>query len=436
MQKSKIDIITLGCSKNLVDSEILMRQLAANGYTVAHDPAETAGDMVVINTCGFTGDAKEESVNRILSFADARKKRRINKLFVMGCLSERYRNDLKALIPEVDRFYGKFEWKQLLSDLGKPYYPELANERFLTTPSHYAYLKIAEGCNRSCAFCSIPLMTGKYQSRKMEAIENEVRSLVKQGVKEFQVIAQDLTYYGKDLYNRYKLAELLQRLSDIEGVEWIRLHYAYPAHFPLDVLPVMRRRDTVCNYLDIALQHGSDAVLKRMQRNITRQETVRLLKTIREEVPGIHLRTTLMVGFPGETSEEFAELLDFVREMQFERLGAFVYSEEEGTYSAQHYKDSVSAKTKQQRLDELMRVQEPIAEKIQEAKIGQTLKVMIDREESGFYIGRSEYDSPEIDPEILIDKNTPLTIGEFYPIRITSTQSYDLFGSFLTNKLP
>jgi len=433
MKKNKIDIITLGCSKNLVDSEILMRQFTANGYVVAHDPAETAGDIVVINTCGFIGDAKEESIDMVLSFAKARKQRQINQLFVMGCLSERYRDELKTLIPEVDRFYGKFEWKQLLADLGKSYYPELSNERMLTTPSHYAYLKIAEGCNRTCAFCSIPLITGNYQSKGIETIENEVRWLVKQGVKEFQLIAQDLTYYGKDLYNKYSLSELLQRIADIEGVEWIRLHYAYPANFPLDILPVMRERNNICNYLDIALQHGSDAVLKRMRRNITQRETIQLLKTIREEVPGIHLRTTMMVGYPGETSEEFAELLDFVHEMQFERLGAFIYSEEEGTYAAQHYNDWVSTTTQQQRFDELMYLQESIATKINENKIGQTLKTIIDREEADFYVGRSEYDSPEVDPEILIDKNTSLKTGEFYPIRITNTQSYDLLGSLSIN---
>ncbi|MDR0540951.1 MAG: 30S ribosomal protein S12 methylthiotransferase RimO [Dysgonamonadaceae bacterium] len=433
MRKNKVDIITLGCSKNLVDSELLMRQFAANGYVVAHDPAETTGDIVVINTCGFIGDAKEESVNMILNFAEARKERRINKLFVMGCLSERYRDNLQSLIPEVDRFYGKFDWKQLLSDLGKPYRPELANERLLATPSHYAYLKIAEGCNRTCAYCSIPLMTGRYQSRKMDDIENEVRSLVKQGIKEFQLIAQDLTGYGHDLYNQYRLAELLQKISDIRGVEWIRLHYAYPANFPLNILPVMRTRENICKYLDIALQHGSDLMLKRMRRNITRKETVDLLKTIREEVPGIHLRTTMMVGYPGETAKEFAELLDFVREMRFERLGAFVYSEEEGTYAAQHYPDRMGAKTKQHRLDELMHVQETIASEINEAKAGQTLKVIIDREEPGFYIGRTEYDSPEVDPEVLIDKSAPLTVGGFYPIRITGVQSYDLLGKLSTN---
>ncbi|MDR2806303.1 MAG: 30S ribosomal protein S12 methylthiotransferase RimO [Dysgonamonadaceae bacterium] len=428
MRKNKIDIITLGCSKNLVDSEVLMRQFAANGYTVSHDPAETTGNIVVINTCGFINDAKEESIQMILNFAEARKERRINKLFVMGCLSERYRNDLQALIPEVDRFYGKFDWKRLLADLGSPYHPELANERILTTPSHYAYLKIAEGCNRSCAYCSIPLMTGPYQSREIEDIENEVRSLAKQGVKEFQLIAQDLTYYGKDNYKRYRLAELIERISDLQGVEWIRLHYAYPADFPLDILPVMRTRDNICKYIDIALQHGSDSVLKRMRRNITRQETVDLLKTIREEVPGIHLRTTLMVGYPGETAKEFAELLNFVREMRFERLGAFAYSEEEGTYAAQHYPDRAGAKTKQRRLDELMQIQETIASEINETKVGQTLKVVIDREEPGFYIGRTEYDSPEVDPEVLIEKNAPLTTGSFYPILITGTQSYDLLG--------
>ncbi|MDR2682946.1 MAG: 30S ribosomal protein S12 methylthiotransferase RimO [Dysgonamonadaceae bacterium] len=432
MRKNTIDIITMGCSKNLVDSERLMRQFAANGYRVNHDPEQPEGEIVVINTCGFTGEAKKESVEMILQFTQARKEQKIKQLLVMGCLSERYRDDLKTFIPEVDRFYGKFDWKQLLADLGKPYHPELANERLLTTPAHYAYLKIAEGCNRTCAYCSIPLMTGPYQSRTIEDIETEVRSLVKRGVKELQLIAQDLTYYGKDLYKQYNLAGLLQRISDIEGVEWIRLHYAYPAHFPLDILPVMRTRDNICKYLDIALQHSSDRILQRMRRNITRRETIDLLKTIREEVPGIHLRTTFMVGFPGETAGEFAGLLDFVREMRFERLGAFTYSEEEGTYSAQHYPDRIGIKTKQQRLDELMRIQEGIAAETNEAKTGQTLKVIIDREESGFYIGRTEYDSPEVDPEVLIEKSEPLTVGNFYPIRITGTQAYDLLGKLLT----
>jgi ribosomal protein S12 methylthiotransferase len=431
MKKNKVDIITLGCSKNLVDSESLMRQFAAAGYSVAHDPEKSAGDIVVINTCGFIDDAREESVDMILRFAGARKEGRIDKLFVMGCLGERYRDDLQTLIPEVDRFYGKFDWKQLLVDLGHTYRPELAHERILTTPPHYAYLKIAEGCNRTCAYCSIPLMTGTYRSRKMEDIEAEVRTLAQRGVKEYQLIAQDLTYYGKDLYRQDRLGELLQRLSAIDGVEWIRLHYAYPADFPMDILPVMRSHDNICNYLDIALQHGSDSILNRMRRRITRKETVELLQTIRREVPGIHLRTTMMVGYPGETGEEFAELLDFVREMRFERLGAFTYSEEEGTYAAQHYRDDIDPSVKQQRLDQLMRVQEAIATEINESKVGQTLKVIVDREESKFYIGRTEYDSPEVDSEVLIEKNIPLTAGDFYPVRITGVQSYDLLGKLL-----
>jgi ribosomal protein S12 methylthiotransferase len=435
MRKNRVDIITLGCSKNLVDSERLMRQFAANGYTVAHDPSEPTGDTVVINTCGFIGAAKEESIQMILNFVEARKERRIHKLLVMGCLSERYREDLQTLIPEVDRFYGKFDWRRLLSDLGQTYHPELAGERMLTTPPHYAYLKIAEGCNRQCAYCSIPLITGPYHSRSLEDIEQEVRTLAGQGVREFQLIAQDLTYYGRDRYQQSRLAELLWRLAEIKGVEWIRLHYAYPAHFPLEILPVIRSCSSICNYLDIALQHCNDKVLKQMRRNSTRRETEALLHTLRAEVPGIHLRTTMMVGYPGETDRAFHELLDFVREMRFERLGAFSYSEEEGTWAAQHYPNRISDKTKQSRLDELLRVQEPIASEINAAKVGQTLRVIVDREESGFFIGRTEYDSPEVDPEVLIEKSVPLTIGAFYPIRITGAQSYDLLGT-LASPLP
>jgi ribosomal protein S12 methylthiotransferase len=429
MRKNKIDMITLGCSKNLVDSELLMRQFTANGYTIAHDPEKTQGDIVVINTCGFIESAKEESIHTILTFGAAKKNKQIRKLFVMGCLSERYLKDLEKLIPEVDKFYGKFNWKELLSDLGKPYHAELSSERLLTTPSHYSYLKIAEGCNRTCSYCSIPLITGKYRSRSMEDIENEVRILVKQGVKEFQLIAQDLTYYGKDLYKQFKLADLLKRISDVPGVEWIRLHYAYPAQFPLDILPVMRERDTICNYLDIALQHSSDALLKAMRRNSTRAESVKLLQTIRREVPGIHLRTTLLVGHPGETEADFADMLDFVREMRFERLGAFPYSEEDGTYSQRHYKDDIDPKTKNRRIDELMTLQEKIAGEINEKKIGRSLKIIIDREESDFYIGRTEYDSPEVDPEVLINKTKKLIPGMFYTAKITGTQSFDLVGN-------
>ena len=423
----------MGCSKNLVDSELLMRQFVANGYSVAHDPESPQGDIVVINTCGFIESAKEESIRMILAFGEAKKNKQIRKLFVMGCLSERYQKEMQELIPEVDKFYGKFNWKELLSDLGKTYYRELASERILTTPGHYSYIKIAEGCDRACSFCSIPLITGKYQSKPMEAIVAEIRTLVKQGVKEFQLIAQDLSYYGKDIYKKFNLAELLERISDVEGVEWIRLHYAYPASFPTGVTAVMRERDNICKYLDIALQHSSDAMLKRMRRNISQKETRELLRNIRREVPGIHLRTTMMVGHPGETEADFVDLLDFVKEMRFERLGAFMYSNEEGTYSHRHYKDDVEPEIKNRRINELMSVQEQIAREIGENKIGQTLKVIIDREESDFYIGRTEYDSPEVDSEVLVEKKQPLIPGKFYPVKITGTQLFDLFGSIKYN---
>ena len=433
MKKSKVDIITLGCSKNLVDSELLMRQFAANGFSVFHDPESLQGDIVVINTCGFIESAKEESIRMILSIGKAKKNKQIRKLFVIGCLSERYMNELRELIPEVDKFYGKFNWKELLSDLGKSYHQELASERLLTTPAHYAYLKIAEGCNRTCSFCSIPLMTGKYKSKPMEEIEAEVRMLVKKGVKEFQLIAQDLTYYGKDIYKKFNLAELLKRISDIEGVEWIRLHYAYPALFPMDILTVMRERDNICKYLDIALQHSNDTMLKRMRRNISGKETRDLIQTIRREVPGIHLRTTMMTGHPGETEEDFIDLINFVKEMRFERLGAFTYSEEQGTYSHEHYKDDVKPEIKNRRLDELMAVQEKIAQEIGENKVGQTLRVIIDREEPDFYVGRTEYDSPEVDPEVLVEKTQPLISGNFYQVKITGSQMFDLFGKVENN---
>ncbi|MDR3060947.1 MAG: 30S ribosomal protein S12 methylthiotransferase RimO [Dysgonamonadaceae bacterium] len=428
MRKNKVDIITLGCSKNLVDSELLMRQFAANGYDVSHDPEKPEGEIVVINTCGFIGDAKEESVNMILQFAAARKQNKIRKLFVMGCLSERYLKELQDEIPEVDKFYGKFNWKLLISDLGKSYHNELSSDRIITTPAHYTYLKIAEGCNRTCSYCSIPIITGKYQSRTLEEICEEVIRLVKQGVKEFQLIAQDLTYYGLDLYKKYNLAELVQRISDIQGVEWMRLHYAYPAHFPVDLLSVIRERDNVCKYLDIALQHSSDRMLKLMRRNIDKAATTDLLQRIREEVPEIHLRTTMMVGHPGETEDDFADLLDFVKQMRFERLGGFVYSDEEGTYSNLNYSDNIEPDEKYRRLDELMASQEKIAVKINETKIGKTLKVIVDREEPDFYAGRTEFDSPEVDPEVLIHKKNKLIVGNFYPVTITGTQYFDLIG--------
>lgn len=431
MKKNKVDIITLGCSKNLVDSEQLMRQFLANGYTVEHDSENPNGEIVVINTCGFIGDAKEESVNTILQFVQAKKRRKIGQLIVMGCLTERYLEDLKMEIPEVDRFYGKFNWKNVLEDLGKSYYQDLALEREITTPKHYAYLKIGEGCNRTCAYCAIPIITGKYQSRPVEEIVDEVKGLVARGVKEFQVIAQDLTFYGLDLYKENKLAELIERISDVPGVEWIRLHYAYPAHFPMDLLRVMRERKNVCKYMDIALQHISDPMLKAMRRNVTKEETYALLRAMRAEVPGIHLRTTLLVGFPGETDEDFAELLEFVREMRFERLGAFPYSEEEGTYAALNYEDNVPFEVKQERMDELMRVQEQIAEELSTEKVGQTLRVIVDREDEDFYVARSEFDSPEVDPEVLIAKTKELQTGGMYDVRVTDSQAFELYAEVI-----
>ena len=409
MRKNKVDIITLGCSKNLVDSEQLMRQFVANGYTVEHDPHKINGEIVVVNTCGFIGDAQEESINMILELGEQKQKGRIGKLFVMGCLSERFLKDLEKELPEVDRFYGKFNWKELISDLGKSYHQELATERVLTTPRHYAYVKIGEGCNRTCSYCSIPIITGAYQSRPMDEIVDEVRGLVAQGVKEFQMIAQDLTFYGLDRYKRMALPELVERVSDIPGVEWIRLHYGYPSHFPYDLLPVMRERDNVCKYMDIALQHISDPMLKMMRRNITKAETYELLERMRREVPGIHLRTTLMVGHPGETEQDFEELIRFVKDIRFERMGAFAYSHEEGTYAYQHYKDEIPQEVKQDRLDYLMRVQEGISADVNASKVGQTFRVIVDREEEDFYVGRTQYDSPEVDPEILISKDTPLS---------------------------
>ena len=431
MRKNKVDIITLGCSKNLVDSEQLMRQFVANGYTVEHDPHKINGEIVVVNTCGFIGDAQEESINMILELGEQKQKGRIGKLFVMGCLSERFLKDLEKELPEVDRFYGKFNWKELISDLGKSYHQELATERVLTTPRHYAYVKIGEGCNRTCSYCSIPIITGAYQSRPMDEIVDEVRGLVAQGVKEFQMIAQDLTFYGLDRYKRMALPELVERVSDIPGVEWIRLHYGYPSHFPYDLLPVMRERDNVCKYMDIALQHISDPMLKMMRRNITKAETYELLERMRREVPGIHLRTTLMVGHPGETEQDFEELIRFVKDIRFERMGAFAYSHEEGTYAYQHYKDEIPLEVKQDRLDYLMRVQEGISADVNASKVGQTFRVIVDREEEDFYVGRTQYDSPEVDPEILISKDTPLSPGSFYQVKVIDAQAFDLYGKVL-----
>ena len=437
MRKNKVDIITLGCSKNLVDSEQLMRQFVANGYTVEHDPHKINGEIVVVNTCGFIGDAQEESIQMILDLGEQKKQGRIGKRFVMGCLSERFMQELVPELPEVDRFYGKFNWKELITDLGKSYYQDLAADRVLTTPRHYAFVKIGEGCNRTCSYCSIPIITGAYKSRPMEEIVEEVRQLTAKGVKEFQFIAQDLTYYGLDLYRRTALPELVERVSDLPGVEWIRLHYGYPSHFPYELLPVMRERENVCKYMDIALQHISDRMLSLMRRPITKAETYALIQRMREEVPGIHLRTTLMVGHPGETEEDFAELLDFVKQVRFERMGAFAYSHEAGTYAYTHYQDEIEQEVKQDRLDALMRAQERVSAALNEAKVGQVFKTIIDREEEDYYVGRTQFDSPEVDPEMLITKKKPLEIGSFYNVCVTGSEDYDLYGEVVhsTEKL-
>ena len=429
-KKRRIDIITLGCSKNLIDTERLSRRLSAAGYEVVHDSDDVCGSVVVVNTCGFIGDAKQESIDTILELADAKRKGRIGRIFVMGCLSQRYFDELKVELPEVDRFYGKFDWDGIISDLGAEVPPTVKPyERNITTPPHYAYLKISEGCNRFCAFCAIPLITGRHTSVPIEELEAEVRLLVSQGVKEFNVIAQDLSSYGTDLYGRPCLAELVERLASIEGVEWLRLHYAYPADFPWDVLPVMVRHDNVCKYLDIALQHISDPVLLNMRRHITKAETMELVERIRREVPGIHLRTTLMVGFPGEGEAEFEELKEFVRWARFDRMGAFAYSEEDGTYAARHYADDIPQEVKESRLAEIMELQEGIALELNEQKVGQTLKVIIDREEPDYYVGRTEYDSPEVDPEVLVCKPVGgLRIGEFAQVSITEALPYELVG--------
>ncbi len=431
MRKNQVDVITLGCSKNLMDSEQLIRQFLANGYKVKHNSDSVSGEIVVINTCGFIGDAQEESINMILKIVEAKKARRIGQVYVMGCLTERFMDELKQEIPEVDGYYGKFNWKNLLTDLGKAYHHDpLGGNRSITTPKHYAYMKISEGCNRSCSYCAIPLITGKHQSRPMEELIAEAESLVAGGVKEIQLIAQDLTFYGLDIYKKNRLADLLERLSDIRGLEWLRLHYAYPADFPKEILRVMRERENICNYLDIALQHISDPMLRAMRRRVTKAETYDLLRYMREEVPGIHLRTTLMTGHPGETEQDFEELLQFVRDIRFDRMGAFVYSHETGTYAHDEYQDDIPLAVKQERMDRLMSTQEEIALELNTAKIGKTFKTLIDREEEDFFVGRTEYDSPEVDQEVLIsrDKAPALHIGDFTPVRITSADTFDLYG--------
>ncbi|MBP5741992.1 MAG: 30S ribosomal protein S12 methylthiotransferase RimO [Paludibacteraceae bacterium] len=429
----KVDLITLGCSKNLVDSERLMGHLELNGYEVEHDPEVADGEIAIINTCGFIQDAKKESIDMILDFAARRKAGDLKKLIVMGCLSQRYQKELEKEIPEVDKFYGKFDFMEVMKYLGrgKEYNSKAGVNRKITTPKHYAYVKVSEGCNRMCSYCAIPIMTGRYKSRAMEEIVEEVGALVSNGVKEFQIIAQDLSYYGEDKYGENKLAELVKRLSDVNGVEWLRLHYAYPAGFPNELLSVMRERENVCKYLDIALQHISDNMLVKMRRHITKAETLDLLDNIRAEVPGIHIRTTLMVGHPGETSDDFDELMEFVRTQRFERMGAFTYSDEDGTYSSVHYEDDVPQEVKEKRLDKIMDLQSVISEEINAGKVGKVMKTIIDRKEGDYYVGRTQFDSPEVDPEVLVKSADKLVAGDFYDVKITGAETYDLYGEIV-----
>lgn len=428
MKKGQVDIITMGCSKNLVDSEALLTKFEQAGYHCTHDAKRIEGEIVVVNTCGFIEDAKQESIDTILELVQAKEEGRISKLFVMGCLSQRYQEELEKEIPQVDKYYGKFNFMQLLSDLGKPEVPTCSGERHITTPNHYAYVKISEGCDRRCAYCAIPLITGKHVSRPKEEILDEVRALVERGVKEFQIIAQELTYYGVDIDGKRHIADLISDIAGIKGVKWVRLHYAYPNQFPMDLLDVIRERPNVCKYLDIALQHISDNMLTRMHRHVSKQETMDLIEKIRKAVPGIHLRTTLMVGFPGETEEDFKELVDFVKWAKFERMGAFAYSEEEGTYSADHYEDDVPADVKQRRLDKLMAVQQRISAEVEASKVGSVMKTIIDRKEGEYYIGRTEFCSPEVDPEVLIKDTRRLRNGCFYDVHITDSDDFDLYG--------
>ncbi|MBR1462841.1 MAG: 30S ribosomal protein S12 methylthiotransferase RimO [Prevotella sp.] len=430
MIKNQIDIITMGCSKNLVDSEILMSMFESNGYSCRHDSKNPQGEIAVINTCGFIGDAKEESINTILEFAERKRNGKLNKLFVMGCLSERYLQELQIELPEVDKFYGKFNYRQLVSDLKQSPVVPYCGKRHITTPHHYAYIKISEGCNRHCAYCAIPIITGNHKSRPQEEILQEVSNLVADGVKEFQVIAQELTYYGIDIDGKQHIAELVSAMADIPGVKWIRLHYAYPTDFPWELLQVIREKSNVCKYLDIALQHVSDPVLKAMKRHFTKKETYEFIRRIRAEVPGIHLRTTLMVGFPGETQEDFDELMEFTRWARFERMGAFAYSEEEGTFSAVHYKDDIPEKVKQERLDKLMELQQNISAELQAENVGTTQKVICDRKEGDYYICRSQFSSPEVDPEVLVPAHEKqLRVGSFYTVRIVDSEEFDLYAT-------
>lgn len=431
MTKQRVNVITLGCSKNLVDSERVLKLFEDAGFDACHEASHKKGDIVVINTCGFIGDAKEESIETILQYVEAKKEKRITALYVMGCLSQRYGKELKVEIPEVDKWYGKFDWNDLIDDVTKTHHSTVQYDRVITTPSHYAYIKIAEGCNRYCAFCAIPLITGRFTSRSIEDISDEVKGLVRRGVKEFNIIAQDLSSYGIDLYEEMRLPQLVETLAKIDGVKWIRLHYAYPAQFPMELLDVMARYDNVCKYIDIALQHISNQVLSNMRRHITSEDTRKLIAEMRHRVPGLHIRTTLMVGFPGEGDNEFNELLDFVKEQKFERMGAFTYCEEDDTYAAKHFNDDIPEEIKQNRLSKLMAIQEQIALESNESKIGQTLRVIIDKEEADYYIGRTQWDSPEVDPEVLVKKDKPLEVGDFYDVQILEAMPFELIASVI-----
>ncbi len=428
MEKKRVNVVTMGCSKNLVDSEVLLNQLEKGKFEVMHDSSETRFDAVFVNTCGFIHDAKQESIDMILDYAEAKKRGEINKLFVMGCLSERYQKDLETEIPEVDRYFGKFDLKAMVDELKVTYHPEYIYERKITTPSHFAYLKISEGCNRSCSFCAIPQMTGRHKSKTIETLVKEARYLAKKGVKEILLIAQDLSYYGIDIYGKNRLAEVMERIAEIEGIEWIRLHYLYPTKFPYEILPVMRENPKVCKYLDMPLQHIANPVLKNMMRHVTREETEALIQRIKEEVPGVVLRTTILVGFPGETDKDIEELKQFIREVKFEKLGVFPYSEEEGTYAAKKFEDNVPDEVKQDRANEIMEVQQQVSAELNRQKIGQSFMVIIDRKEGEFYIGRTEFDSPEVDGEVLISSETELQKGSFVKVEITGAEDYDLYG--------
>lgn len=424
----KVNIISLGCSKNLVDTEMLLKQLEKAGYKTETDVENSDAEVVIVNTCGFIGDAKEESVNTILEQVERKKEGYVKQIFVIGCLSQRYSNELKVEIPEVDGYFGKFDWKGVLAKMGHYFDESIRNQRLLTTPPHYAYLKISEGCNRTCSYCAIPIMTGKHKSREFDELLEECRELVKNGIKEILVVAQDLTFYGIDLYGKNRLAELMDRIAAIEGLKWIRLHYAYPAGFPDELLTTMQEHSNVCKYLDIALQHCSDHILKQMRRGITKEQTIRLIRNIRNKVPGIFIRTTLMTGHPGETEEDFRELCEFVREMKFERLGVFPYSHEEDTYCDKHYKDDVPEEVKRERAEKIMEIQAGISENLNHSMVGKRIQVLIDRKEGNDFIGRTEYDSPEVDPEVVIHSSRELKVGEFYEVSIEGADGYDLFA--------